>query len=147
MTRSILFCLILLAASPSHAQSAKEPIKVTDLLKIKSVGEIKLSKDGAQAAYTVTSIEPDTDPKASKWDFKYLTQIYLVPADGSAVPRQLTIKDNATQPAWSPDGRQLAFVRPVEGKSQIFLLSFDGGEPIQFTHSRYGVSSPKWSPD
>lgn len=146
-TSPLLFLFFLLTASASDAQSGKEPIKVTDLLKIRSVGEIKLSKDGTRAAYTVTSIEPDTDPKASKWDFKYVTQIYLTPTDGSATPRQLTIKDNATQPAWSPDGRQLAFVRSVEGKSQVFLLSFDGGEPIQFTHSRYGAFSPKWSPD
>ncbi|HXO75877.1 MAG TPA: hypothetical protein VN824_11590, partial [Puia sp.] len=147
MIRPILFLFLLLTASTSQAQSGKEPIKVTDLLKIKSVGEIRLNKDGTQAACTVTSIEPDTDPKASKWDFKYVTQIYLVPTDGSAPPRQLTTKDNAVQPAWSPDGKQLAFVRSVDGRSQIFLLSFEGGEPIQFTHFRYGASSPKWSPD
>jgi len=147
MIRPILFLFLLPAALVSYAQSGKEPIKVTDLLKIKSVGEIRLNKEGTQAAYTVTSIEQDPDPKASKWDFKYITQIYLASTDGSLPPRQLTTKDNASQPAWSPDGKQLAFVRAVDGKSQIFLLSFEGGEPIQFTHFRYGASSPKWSPD
>ena len=38
-------------------------------------------------------------------------------------------------------------MRTVDGKPQIFLLSFDGGEPLQFTHFRYGASGPKWSPD
>lgn len=108
------------------------------MLKIKSVGEIRLNKDGSQAAFTVTSIEPE---------YKYSTQIYLAPTDGSAAPRQLTAKDNATQPAWSPDGKQLAFVRTVDGKAQIFLLSLNGGEATQFTRFRYGASSPKWSPD
>jgi dipeptidyl aminopeptidase/acylaminoacyl peptidase len=147
MIRPILFLFILLTASTSYAQSGKEPVKVTDLLKIRSAGEIKLNKDGTRAIFTVTSIEPDTDPKASKWDYKYVTQIYLVPTDGSQAPRQLTTKDNAIQPAWSPDEKQLAFVRSVDGRSQIFLLSFEGGEPVQFTHFRYGASSPKWSPD
>jgi dipeptidyl aminopeptidase/acylaminoacyl peptidase len=163
MNRPVLLSFFILTAISTYAQSAKEPIsqsakepfnqsakepvKVTDLLKIKTVGEIKLSKDGARAAYTVTSIEPDTDPKASKWDYKYLAQIFLSPTDGSAPPRQLTTKENSSQPAWSPDGRQLAFVRSVEGKPQIFLLPFDGGEPAQLTHFRYGASSPKWSPD
>ncbi|HEY4290339.1 MAG TPA: S9 family peptidase [Puia sp.] len=147
MKRPILFLLFLLTVSASYAQSGKEPVKVTDLLKIKSIGDIKLNKEGTQAACVVTSIEPDTDLKASKWDYKYITRIYLTPTDGSLPPRQLTTKENASQPAWSPDGKQLAFVRPVDGRSQIFLLSFDGGEPIQFTHFRYGAFSPKWSPD
>ncbi len=128
-------------------QTGKEPVKVTDLLKIKTVGEVKLNKEGSKAVFTVTSIEPDTDPKAGKWDYKYVSSIYLASTDGATPPRQLTAKESASQPAWSPDGRQLAFVRTVEGKPQVFLLSFDGGEPIQFTHFRYGAGSPKWSPD
>src|SRR5205814_5906507 len=48
---------------------------------------------------------------------------------------------------WSPDGRQLAFVRTVDSKPQIFILSMNGGEPLQLTKYKYGASSPKWSPD
>ena len=128
------------------------PVKVTDLLKIKSVGEVTLSKDGSQAAFVVTEIESDSTakpagPAASGWDYKYINHIYVVPADGSAPPRQLTAKESASSPAWSPDGKQLAFVRAVDGKPQIFLLRFDGGEPIQLTRWRYGAGTPKWSPD
>ena len=68
--------------------------------------------------------------------------------DPGAVPRQLTFsKEGASQPAWSPDGKQLAFARAGDGKSQIFVLSFSGGEPMQLTKSKYGASSPRWSPD
>jgi dipeptidyl aminopeptidase/acylaminoacyl peptidase len=38
-------------------------------------------------------------------------------------------------------------VRVVDGKPQIFILPLDGGEPVQFTHFRYGAAYPKWSPD
>lgn len=149
----LFFLPILMIAAKAQspvgtaAPAGKEPVKVTDLLKIKSIGDIKLNKDGSKAAFTVTGIEPDTDPKSGKWDYKYTTSIYLAPTDGSAPPRQLTAKEGAAQSAWSPDGKQLAFVRTVEGKPQIFLLSFDGGEPLQFTHFRYGASGPRWSPD
>jgi dipeptidyl aminopeptidase/acylaminoacyl peptidase len=144
-----LSCLLIFLIVVGRAQppAGKEPVKVTDLLKIKTIGDIKLNKDGSKVAFTVTGIEPDTDPKSGKWDYKYTTSIYLAPTDGSAPPRQLTAKEGAAQPAWSPDGKQLAFVRAVEGKPQIFLLSFDGGEPLQFTHFRYGASGPRWSPD
>jgi dipeptidyl aminopeptidase/acylaminoacyl peptidase len=145
------------AGSPT-AVVGKEPVKVTDLLKIKSVGEIALSKDGSQAAFVVTEIEKDSAGKSAGsdsktgadskggGDYKYVSHIYLVPADGSAPPRQLTAKESASSPAWSPDGKQLAFVRTVDSKPQIFLLRFDGGEPMQLTHFRYGAANPKWSP-
>jgi dipeptidyl aminopeptidase/acylaminoacyl peptidase len=128
-------------------RAQKETVKVTDLLKIKTVGEVHLNKEGTKAVFTLTSIEPESDPKASKWDYKYVTQLYLVPSDASTGPRALTTRESATQPAWSPDGRQLAFVRNTDGKPQVFLLNLDGGEPQQLTHFRYGASAPKWSPD
>lgn len=138
----------LLITTAVCAQPAQESVRLTDLLKIRTAGDIHLDKDGRLAVFTLTSIEPDSTAKTSKWDYKYVNQLYLVPSDGSAPPRQLTTaKEGAGQPAWSPDGKQLAFVRAVEGKPQVFLLPLDGGEPAQLTHFRYGASSPKWSPD
>lgn len=126
------------------AQNGNETVKVTDLLKIKSLGSVSISPDGNSAVFTVTSIELDGE---SKLDYKYVTQIYIVPADGSASPRQLTTKENSTQPAWSPDGKKIAFTRGVDGKAQIFLLSLEGGEAMQLTKHKYGASNPRWSPD
>lgn len=138
---SILF---MLTALTTHARQGKEPVKVTDMLKIKSLGGVTLSRDGSKAAFSVTSIEPDGD---SKTDYKYSNQLWVVATDGSSAPRALTAKENASQAAWSPDGRQLAFVRAADGKAQIFLLSLDGGEAVQLTKFKYGASSPTWSPD
>ena len=77
-----------------------------------------------------------------------MNQIYVVPTDGSSLPKQLTtVKEGSSQAAWSPDGKQLAFVRSAEGKPQIFLLAFDGGEAVQLTKFRYGAGSPKWTAD
>jgi dipeptidyl aminopeptidase/acylaminoacyl peptidase len=135
--------MILLITLPTHSQR-KEPVKVTDLLKIKSINGIILSRDGGRAVFTVTTIEPDGD---SKWEYKYVNQIWMVNTDGSSSPKQLTTKESSSQPAWSPDGKQIAFVRAVDGKSQIFLLPLDGGEATQLTKFRYGAGTPKWSPD
>ncbi|MBS1918046.1 MAG: S9 family peptidase [Bacteroidetes bacterium] len=145
MKRIITFFTVLLFAHLSViSQNSKEPVKVTDMLKIKSISGITLNNDGTKAAFTVTVIEPDGE---SKVDYKYVNHIYVVPADGSSAPKELTVKESSSQPAWSPDGKKLAFVRAVDGKPQVFLLSFDGGEPIQLTHYKYGAGTPKWSPD
>ena len=140
------FCLLLAFATIqiTLAQNPLEPVNVTDMLKIKSIGNITVTKDGIKAAFTLTSIEPDESNKA---DYKYLTQVYSISTTGNAPAVQLTnAKEGATQPAWSPDGSQLAFVRQVDGKPQVFILSMNGGEPIQLTKYKYGASNPKWSP-
>jgi dipeptidyl aminopeptidase/acylaminoacyl peptidase len=149
MRKSLTVIAALLATLPClHAQTGKEPVKVTDMLKIAAVGEVHMDVRGSYAVFTLTTIEPDTAGKPGKWDYKYLTQLWLAASDGSVPPRQLTTtKEGASQPAWNPDGRQLAFVRTVEGKPQVFVLSLDGGEPVQMTRFRYGASSPHWSPD
>ena len=121
----------------------KENIKITDMYQIKSAGNITITDDGKKAAFTVMSIEQDT----SKWDYKYVTQIWGVVTDGSK-PKQITFsKEGAAQPKWSHDGKQLAFVRNIEGKPQIFLLELGGGEAMQFTKSKYGANNPEWSND
>src|SRR5215510_722208 len=143
MRKSLLLYLILFAAARSYSQT-RELVKVTDMLKIKSISGISLSNDGSKAVFTVTTIEPDGD---SKWDSKYLNQVWMVHTDGSSAPRQLTAKEGSSQAAWSPDGKQIAFVRVADNKPQIFLLSLEGGEAIQLTKFRYGAGTPQWSPD
>ncbi|MBL0134533.1 MAG: S9 family peptidase [Chitinophagaceae bacterium] len=129
--------IILFAQSPS-------PVTVTDMLKIKNISSVQLSPDGKQVVFSVLSIEPED----SKWEYKYATQLWITTADGSSAPRPLTTsKEGASQPTWSPDGKQIAFVRAAEGKPQIFLLSLEGGEPKQLTKSKYGASSPRWNAD
>ena len=140
----LFLSLISLSVLQVSAQSKTELIKVTDMLKIRQLSGVTVNPAGTKAAFVVNSIEPEGE---TKWEYSYNNQLYLVPTDGSSAPRMLTAKEGASQPAWSPDGKQLLFVRAVEGKPQIFLLSFDGGEPLQLTRFRYGASSPKWSPD
>lgn len=139
-----LFRLIwLLISLPVLAQNGKDPVRVTDLTQIRSIGSIAVSPDGNRVIYSVTAIEPDKKED----EYQYLNQLWLADLSGKTAPLPLTSKENASQPAWSPDGKQIAFVRPVDGKPQIFLLSLAGGEPIQLTSFRYGANNPQFHPN
>jgi hypothetical protein len=70
-------------------------------------------------------------------------EIYDAHADGSN-PRRLTnntVPD--TQPAVSPDGTKIAFVRGLD----IWVMNADGGGPAPITGTEGGDSQPAWSPD
>lgn len=75
-------------------------------------------------------------------------EIFLMNADGTSL-MQMTENEGDDYPAsWSPDGRKLAFVSDMTGKSEIYVMEMDGsGSTIQLTDSQGRNRSPVWSPD
>ena len=137
--------LFLAAAPPANRAPDRRPITETDLFKFVWAADPQISPNGSQVLFVRVNVNEDKD--------RYETQIFVVPADGSAQPRPLTSGKSDRSPRWSPSGREIAFVRtpdPVDGKSQpaqIYLISMDGGEARALTNAPNGASSPVWSPD
>ena len=80
--------------------------------------------------------------------------IWLVPADGSSAPRQLTHQSMADDdfrfaPAWSPDGRSVAYFsnKADYWMDDIWLVDVVSGEERQISHGLMASSTPVWSPD
>lgn len=143
---SALALQIALSLPAADAAPAKTLIAATDLLKLKQIESPALSPDGKWVVYVVRSIEPKAEAKD---DWSYQTNLWIVAADGSGKPRQLTRGTNAASPAWNPTGNRIAFVRSAgeKEKPQIWMLPIDGGEATPFTKIETGASAPKWSPD
>jgi len=60
------------------------------------------------------------------------------------------LPDSAVQPALSPDGRMLTFIRGPSGfigPGQIYVKMLPSGEPVQLTHDDLPKLSPAFSPD
>lgn len=115
-------------------------VKPEHLPLLKSVSAPAVHRDGTRAVVSVT--RPDFDADA------YVGQLWSVPQDPEKRPRLVTRGFRDTAPAFSPDGRVLAFLRAAAGgKPQLHVVEAAGGEPQALTDRALGVSSFAWSPD
>lgn len=120
--------------------SEKRSISVDDLYRITTIEDPRLSPDGQWIAYVQVTVD--------KMDNSYRRNIWLVSTDGGD-PVQMTRSGKDSQPRWSPDGTQLAFVSSRDKKPQIYLLrvAVPGGEARPLTTMPNGAGSPAWSPN
>jgi Tol biopolymer transport system component len=51
------------------------------------------------------------------------------------------------QPAWSPDGRKIAFSSARDGTPHIFVMNADGTGTVRVTNTDKGDEQPSWSAD
>jgi len=137
----VYFFGVCLLATTVSAQEQKEPIQVSDLLKIQQVGDVTAAPNGRYIAYTLRSIISDDND-----DYMYRTELWMLGADRAVPPQQMTYQ-GASSPVWHPDSEKITFLRSVDGKLQLFEISIYGGEARQILTFEYGISEPQWSPD
>ena len=115
-----------------------------ELLSLRTLGTAKLSPDGSQVLYSVSSTD---------WEKNgYTTQLWLAAADQGSPPRAMTTDPKgASAPDWSPDGAHITFIGRRGGgddaKPQVYALPLAGGEPVQLSAAERGVGGYNLSPD
>ncbi|MBI2710458.1 MAG: S9 family peptidase [Actinobacteria bacterium] len=121
-------------------------MRPSDIGLLASVGAPAVSPDGTQVAYPVTRTDLDAN--------KYRTAIWVAATDGGSPPRQMTSGEHGDdEPAWSPDGRWLAFTssrKEDKGgtRSTLHLLPVDGpGETVTLADRDESIADLRWSPD
>ena len=141
-SRLCLLAGVLLVARPAvsvQAQSGRFDLDA--VRRIVSVSSPAISPDGKHIVVVVS--RPDYD--------KNRFNAELVQVDvASGTQRVLTFdRPDVGQPAWSPDGSQLAFLAAGDEKSgpQIWVLPLAGGEARRITMAPSGVQQFAWQPD
>lgn len=127
------------------ATRRRPPLTVEALWALRRVGAPTVSPDGAFACAAVTSYDMDRNEGS--------TALWLFPTGFAerkgAKARKLTEGDKDSEPAWSPDGRTIAFTakRKDDTESQVYLIAPDGGEARRLTSLSTGAASIKWFAD
>ncbi|MCL6444105.1 MAG: S9 family peptidase [Alicyclobacillus sp.] len=118
----------------------KRRITAEDIFNIQLVGNVARHPDKPKAVVAVTRMD--------KEDNSYRTHLWLVPTDGGEPSLYTNGSKSESAPAWSPDGRWLAFLsNRNEDKNQLYVMPEAGGEAVQVTFLPDGVGTFRWSPD
>lgn len=74
-------------------------------------------------------------------------EIITVPLEGGDFTALTANSDKDFMPAWSPDGKTIAFVTDRDGPLHIYLMDADGGNARRLTENDLLEAAPAWSPD
>ncbi len=92
--------------------------------------------------------DPALSPDGATLAFAWRGDIWSVAIEGGRARRLTQHSADESQPAYSPDGRQLAFISTREtGTRQVFVMPARGGDARQLTRHSEGHHLHHWMPD
>lgn len=101
-----------------------------------------------EAADQAQGFDLDVAPNGKRAVFGARGEIFTLPREhGNTRDLTQTSSANEEHPAWSPDGRTLAYFTDASGESQLALRPAEGGEEKLLTHFKNGYFyHPLWAP-
>ena len=141
---SIILTMLQLLSIESPAAQPRG-FQSNDLLKLRSVGEVKFSPDGSRLVYTVINNDGPARP---------YSQLWVLPISGGKAITLGGEKDGSSNAEWSPDGQLLAYDGKLGDKSGLIVARPDGSN-ARFLAPLRGTNNPlpstgksiTWSPD
>lgn len=139
---------LLLALDAAVAQTPTQNDKAAaDAVKQKGLPlltERPLSFTTSEATWLSLDLSPDGGTIV----FELLGDLYTLPVTGGEAKRITSGQAYDMQPAFSRDGRKIAFVSDRNGSENLWVANADGTQPRAVTTTeRESFMSPVWAPD
>ncbi len=136
--------MLALPAAHFVPAEARRPMTFEDLMKMRRLGDIDLSRDGKWVLFSATDVSLEKNTRTS--------HLWIVPTAGGKETALTDSLAGETRGRFSPDGKQILFLSPREDGQQIYLAPFDGttgkiGEAHKLTGISTEADGATWSPD
>ena len=130
---------LILLYSITQPSVAKRAPSITDFYKIKIAKTPEISTDGKSVLFVVNQMDSSNN--------SFHNQIWMTPLEGGKQQQVTFLGTSNHSPAWSPDGKFMAYVSNAMGCPQIWLMNLQTRETQQITDMTEGAWQPVWSPD
>jgi len=147
LRKPILF-ILLLSGAIALAQPSPRPPALRDFLEIKLPSALQFSPDSRQIVLVIS--ENDFEESETH------TNLWIMGVTDTTARPLTRYRQSARLPRWSPDGNYIAFLddgrsakdgESEKPKPQVWLLPATGGEAVQLTETKNGISSYDWLPE
>jgi len=115
---------VFIGASLFAQGSARRPMTVDDALSMIRIADVLMSPDGEWVFFSKSELDWDENKRKKKY--------YMIPAGGGEAI-QFIGDAGGESFHFSPDGKYLSFIRPVDDNDQVFWMRTAGGEATKLT--------------
>ncbi len=136
--RSLSLSAFILLSIQIYAQK-NASVSFEKWISLKTVSQPIISPDGRTVVYSMSS----TDWANNSYD----AELWMSRDGGEPLQLTRTNKNSSTTARFTPDSKFVSFLADRGDKSQIYIISVNGGEAMQVTKDEDGINGYEWSPD
>ncbi|WP_281558873.1 S9 family peptidase [Thalassomonas sp. RHCl1] len=126
-------------AEHQAAAGKAQMLDYKDIFELEYAASPRLSPDGQTLIYERRSMDIMSDGTR--------TNLWQVDINGNNHKPLLSGKASYRMARFSPDGKRLAYISSVEGKSQLYVRWLDSGQTARITNLLQSPGDISWSPD